>query len=73
MGCLSIASYSVFINGRLRGKFKGSRGLRQRDPLSPFLFTLIVDVLGRFIDKAKDSNEIRGFTVGRDKVEVTHL
>ena len=72
-GCLSLVSFSIFINGRSRGKFKGSRGLRQGNPLSPFLFTLVVDVLGRLIDKAKESNVLRGFIVGRDKVEVSHL
>ena len=72
-GCLSTVSFSVFINGRPRGKFPGSRGLRQGDPLSPFLFTLIVDVLGRMIDKAKVCNELHGFTVWRDKVDITHL
>ena len=34
-GCLFSVSVSIFINGRPRGKFKGSRGLRQGDPLSP--------------------------------------
>ena len=63
MGCLSTVSFSVFINGRPRGKFNGSKGLRQGDPLSPFLFTLIVDVLSRMIDKAKDCNELRDFSV----------
>ena len=44
-GCLSSASFSIFVNGRPRGKFKGSGGLRHGDPLSPFLFTLVVDGL----------------------------
>ena len=73
LGCLSTVSFSIFINGRPHGKFKGSRGLRQGDPLSPFLFTIVVDVLGRLIDKAKECNVIQGFSMGRDKVEVTHL
>ena len=71
--CLSSVSFSVSINGRLRRKFKGSRGLRQGDPVSSFLFTLVVDVFGRLIDKAKEYNVIHSFFVGRDKVEVTHL
>ena len=73
MGCLSTVSFSVFVNGRPRGKFRGSRGLRQGDPLSPFLFTLVVDVLGRLIDKAVQLQVIQGFIVGREKVEVSHL
>ncbi|XP_062089071.1 uncharacterized protein LOC133795633 [Humulus lupulus] len=72
-GCLSSTSFSVFLNGRPRGKFKGSRGLRQGDSLSPFLFTLVVDVLGRMIDRAKSSLAYRGFTVGSDGVDVSHL
>ena len=73
MGCLSTVSHSIFINGRLRGKFRGSRGLRQGDPLSPFLFTVVVDVLGRIIDKPIQCQAIRGFIVGKDRVEVSHL
>ena len=72
-GCLSTASFSIFINGRPRGKFRGSRGLRQGDPLSHFLFTLVADALGRLIDKATQCRVIRSFIVGKDEVEVSHL
>ena len=72
-GCLSTVSFSVFINGRPRGKLKGSRRLRQGDLLSLFLFTLVVDALGRLIDKATQCKAIRSFIVGKDKVEVSHL
>ena len=47
--------------------------MRQGDPLSPFLFTLVVDVLGRLLDTAKDRNVFRGLIVGRDMVEISHL
>ena len=72
-GCLSSVSYSILINGRPRGKFSRSRGLRQGDPLSPFLFIIVVDVLGRLVDKAIIDDAFKGFKVGKDKVEVSHL
>ena len=71
--CLSSVEYSVILNGRPRGKFKGARGLRRDDPLSPFLFTLVVDVLGRMTDKLVSQNMVECMEVGREKVKVSHL
>lgn len=56
IGCIFLDSYY----GRPRDKFKGEKGLRQRDSLSPFLFNLVVDVLGRLVDKAMKMNFCRG-------------
>ena len=72
-GWLNLVEYSVIFNGRPRGKFKGTRGLRQGDPLSPFLFTLVADVLRRMIDKLIIQNMIEYLEVGRDKIKVSHL
>ena len=49
-----------FNNGRLRGKFKGSKGLRQGgSSLSFFLFTSVADGLTRLIDRATEAGFLR--------------
>ena len=42
-------SYFLIINGKSTPKFYPSKGIRQRDPLSPYLFMFVVDVLSRII------------------------
>lgn len=36
--------FSVLVNGSPKGFFKGSRGCRQCDPLTPYLFIMVVDL-----------------------------
>ena len=72
-GCLSSVSYAVLVNGSAKGWVKASRGLRQGDPLSPFLFTLVADVLSRMLLRAEERNMLEGFRVGRNRTRVSHL
>ena len=72
-GCLSTVSYAILVNGNAKEWVKASRGLRQGDPLSPFLFTLVADVLSRMLLKTEERNLLEGFKVGRNRTRVFHL
>ncbi|XP_035840389.1 uncharacterized protein LOC118487554 [Helianthus annuus] len=54
--CVSTVSFSLSINGNLCGFFKSKRSLRQGDPISPYLFTLVIEVLSLLLHKAADQH-----------------
>ena len=72
-GCLPSISFAILVNGNAKGWVKATRGLRQRDPLSPFLFTLVSDVLSRMMIRAEETGLIEGFIVGKDRTKVSLL
>nr|XP_043611422.1 uncharacterized protein LOC122583015 [Erigeron canadensis] len=59
MACVTSVSYSLSINGDLHGYFKGKRGLRQGDPMSPYLFTLVMEVLSLLFQRASLENPFK--------------
>ena len=52
MNCVSSVSYSVLISGEAYGNISPSRGIRQGDPLSPYLFLLCVEGFSALIHEA---------------------
>lgn len=52
---------SVLVNGSTTQDFKGSRDLRQGDPLSPFLFSIVVEGLASVVRKASRLGILSGF------------
>jgi hypothetical protein len=57
-------SVSVLANGEEINPFKTGKGLRQGDPLSPFLFNFVGDVLTRMLAKASQKGLISGLLGG---------
>ena len=56
MSCVSTSSVSLLVNGGALDSFLPSRGIRQGDPLSPYLFILCMEVLGALITEKCHAN-----------------
>ena len=74
---MSIASFSILINGAFAVFFRSTRGLWQGDPLSPYLFVLGMDILSLLINKAVEGNFLSGCKIGgggeEEELELSHL
>jgi hypothetical protein len=73
MRCVSTVRFSVRLYGGLSEAFIPSRGLRQGDPLSPYLFLFCVEGFSTLLKKACDENMLRGVKFGSDGPHITHL
>eukprot|EP00253_Pinus_taeda_P017267 PITA_17267 len=72
MALVTTASCLIILNGSPSKTFKPSRGLRKGDPLSPFLFILMMEGLGRAIRPAKEEGRIQGLRLTQYGDTVTH-
>ncbi|CAL5418073.1 unnamed protein product [Camellia sinensis] len=73
MECVTTVEFSVIVNGERRTSFTPSCGLRQGDPLSPYLFLLVADVLSTLIHHSLLSNAITGIRMRRTCPPLSHL
>ena len=65
MACFSSVSYKILINGTPTKTISPQRGLRQGDPLSPYLFIMALDILLRNIDSNILQKNIDGLRASR--------
>ncbi|KAG7599040.1 Reverse transcriptase domain [Arabidopsis suecica] len=71
--CISSVSYKVLINGSPRGIIRPSRGIRQGDPISPFLFILCTEALVAKLKDAEWHGRIQGLQISRASPSTSHL
>ena len=66
-------TYSILVNGEPKGMITPTRGIRQGDPLSPFLFLLCTKGLNGLLNKAAHQRHIKGYSPCRNNPCLTHI
>ncbi|KAA3454404.1 reverse transcriptase [Gossypium australe] len=73
MKCITTASYAVIINGNRGRNFQPTRGLRQGDPLSPFLFLICSEGLSALMRSTMRNGLVKGAKACQRGPEISHL
>ncbi|GKU90755.1 hypothetical protein SLEP1_g4707 [Rubroshorea leprosula] len=71
--CLSTARISVLVNGSPTKEFEVGKGLRQGDPLSPFLFLMVAEGLQGLVQRAVKEGMLHGIEIGKKGLSVSML
>ncbi|GJS35690.1 RNA-directed DNA polymerase, eukaryota [Tanacetum coccineum] len=71
-GCLNSAKGSVLINGSPTSEFRFHRGLKQGDPLSPFLFILVMESLHCSFSRVMEVGLYKGISIN-NSFSISHL
>lgn len=73
VACVTSLSYSFLVNGQPCGYILPTRGLRQGDPLLPYLFLLCVEGLSALIAKKDQDEALSGIRLCGDAPTIHHL
>ena len=73
MECITTTSTSILINGHPSKEFLPSRGIRQGDPLSPYIFIICMEMLSRIIHKSCEENKWKPFRLRGGSTSISHL
>jgi len=73
MECITMVSYSILVNGEPKAMIYLTRGIRQGDPLSPYLFLFCAEGLNGILKQAAYAREIQGFSIFGRGPKLTHF
>ncbi|GJT15727.1 RNA-directed DNA polymerase, eukaryota, reverse transcriptase zinc-binding domain protein [Tanacetum coccineum] len=73
MECVTTTAFTLNVNGERVGYFKGGRGLRQGDPMSPYLFTLIMEVFTLILHRQIAKEPKFQYHFGCKEILLTHV
>ncbi|KAL9659004.1 hypothetical protein QQ045_028263 [Rhodiola kirilowii] len=73
MNCVVSVSYVIRVNGMVTEEITPGRGIRQGDPLSPFLFLICTEWLSMKVNEYQKRGKLNGIKICRGAPEVTHL
>ena len=73
MKCVTTVKYRIKVNGGLTEEIIPERGLRQGDPLSPYLFLLCAEAFSCLLQAAEEDGDLVGVKVCQDAPSINHL
>jgi hypothetical protein len=73
MKCVATVRYKIRVNGELSDELIPERGLRQGDPLSPYLFLICAEGFSALLHQAESNGSLRGIKVCPSAPSVTHI
>ncbi|XP_071912962.1 uncharacterized protein [Coffea arabica] len=73
MQCVSSVTYAINFNGEKRGFIRPTRGLRQGDPLSPYLFLICAESFSSLLKQSVVQGKLTGIRIAREAPRLSHL
>ncbi|XP_038704713.1 uncharacterized protein LOC120000656 [Tripterygium wilfordii] len=73
MECVSTACVSILVNGSPTKEIRMQKGIRQGDPLSPFLFNIAAEGLHQLFTLAEEKGLLKGIVIKKDALSISHI